>query len=66
MHRRRVSQNAGGKNKSNHTIHICKKGAYQFFTTFCAPKLKIVKEDGKPTHETIAIARVMIAVEMTS
>ena len=42
------------------------EGSYQFWTTFCVPKLKMVKEEGKPTYDTIAIPTVMITVEMMS
>lgn len=40
--------------------------ACQFLTVFCAPKLKIVKVDGRATQLMTAMPTVMRAVEMMS
>lgn len=40
--------------------------AYQFFTTFWVPKLKMVKEDGRAIQLTSAIPRVIKIVEIIS
>lgn len=40
--------------------------SYQFLTTFCVPKLKMVKEEGTEIHVTIATPTVISTVEIMS
>lgn len=53
-------------NHCNTYISPRQNKAYQFFTTFCVPKLKIVKVDGSAIQETIAIPIVIRTVEIMS